>query len=48
MPVEPRQFEPPIPDRFQEIVLKLLEKRPEDRFLTAAQLLEELERVAKW
>jgi serine/threonine protein kinase len=48
VPVKPKQFQMSIPDRFQGIVLKLLEKRPEDRFQTAGQLLKELERVAKF
>jgi hypothetical protein len=29
------------------VVLKLLAKRPEDRYTTAAKLLEELERIGK-
>jgi serine/threonine protein kinase len=48
VPVKPKQFQMSIPDRFQGIVLKLLEKRPEDRFQTAAELLKELDRVAKF
>ncbi len=48
VPIKPKQFQMSIPDRFQGIVLKLLEKRPEDRFQTATQLLKELERVAKF
>jgi serine/threonine protein kinase len=47
VPAKPKQFQLSIPDRFQGIVLKLLEKRPEGRFQTATQLLKELERVAK-
>jgi serine/threonine protein kinase len=48
VPVKPKQFQMSIPDRFQGVVLKLLEKRPEDRFQTAGQLLKELDRVAKF
>ncbi|HTU19522.1 MAG TPA: FHA domain-containing serine/threonine-protein kinase [Gemmataceae bacterium] len=48
VPAKPQQFQMSIPDRFQGVVLKLLEKRPEDRYQTAGQLLKELERVAKF
>ncbi|HEY7315413.1 MAG TPA: FHA domain-containing serine/threonine-protein kinase [Gemmataceae bacterium] len=48
VPAKPKQFQMSIPDRFQGIVLKLLEKRPEDRFQTATDLLKELDRVAKF
>jgi serine/threonine protein kinase len=47
VPAKPKQFQMSIPDRFQAIVLKLLEKRPEDRFQSAKQLLKELQRIAK-
>jgi hypothetical protein len=36
------------PDLFQGTVLKLLSKRPEDRFQTAAELLEDLKRVGRF
>ncbi len=48
VPAKPKQFQMSIPDRFQGVVLKLLEKRPEDRFQTAAELRKELDRVAKF
>jgi serine/threonine protein kinase len=48
VPAKPKQFQMSIPDRFQGVVLKLLEKRPEDRFQTAIELRKELDRVAKF
>jgi serine/threonine-protein kinase len=47
-PVNPRKFQLSIPDMFEGVVLKMLAKRPEDRYQTAASLLSELERVAKY
>ena len=46
-PVPPRKFQMSIPGQCEGIVLKLLSKRPEDRYATATELLRELERVAK-
>jgi serine/threonine protein kinase len=46
-PVPPKKFQMSIPDQCQGIVLKLLNKRPEDRYETATDLLSDLERVAK-
>jgi serine/threonine protein kinase len=46
-PVPPRQFQMSIPDRFQGAVLRLMAKRPEDRFPTAKELLGELNRIGK-
>jgi serine/threonine protein kinase len=46
-PVPPRKFQMSIPGQCEGIVLKLLAKRPEERYQTAAELLQELERVAK-
>jgi hypothetical protein len=36
-----------IPEQCETIVLRLLNKRPEDRYLSAGDLLRDLERVAK-
>ncbi len=47
IPAKPKQFQPSIPDRFEAIVLKLIQRRLEDRFQSAAELLNELRRVAK-
>jgi serine/threonine protein kinase len=47
-PTKPKKFQLSIPDMFQDIVLKMLAKRPEDRFQTPKELLHDLERVAKF
>ena len=47
-PARPKTFQLSIPDQFQDIVLKCLSKRPEDRFQTPSELLRDLERVAKF
>jgi hypothetical protein len=47
-PVKPKKFQLSIPDLFEGVVLKMLAKRPEDRFQSAADLLKDLERVAKY
>lgn len=46
-PEPPRKYQMAIPDSCQSIVLKLLAKRPDDRFQTATALLDELQRAAK-
>jgi eukaryotic-like serine/threonine-protein kinase len=48
VPDKPKQFQMSIPDRFQAVVLKLLAKRPDERFQTAGELLKELERIGKF
>jgi serine/threonine protein kinase len=47
-PEKPKKFQMAIPDLFEGTVLKMLAKRPEDRHQTAADLLKDLERVAKY
>jgi serine/threonine protein kinase len=47
-PVKPKQFQLSVPDLFEGTVLKMLAKRPDDRFQTAKALASELERVAKF
>jgi serine/threonine protein kinase len=47
-PVKPKKYQLSIPDLFEGTVLRMLAKRPEDRFQTAAALLTDLERVAKF
>jgi serine/threonine protein kinase len=47
-PAKPKKYQLSIPDQFEGTVLKMLAKRPEDRFQTAGELLAELERVAKY
>ena len=47
-PELPKKFQLSIPDRFQDTVLTLLAKRPESRFQSARELLEDLSRLAKF
>jgi len=47
-PVKPKKFQMAIPDLFEGAVLKMLAKRPEDRYQSAGELLKDLERVAKY
>ena len=37
-PVSPRTLRPDLPEPFERVVLKLMEKRPEDRYRSAAEL----------
>ncbi len=46
--VVPKKFQMSIPDAFQSIVMRLLAKRPEDRYPSADEMLQELERVARF
>jgi len=45
-PIRPKEFQLSIADRFQDCVLQMLAKRPEDRFQKPADLLKELNRIA--
>jgi len=47
-PEKPKKYQLSIPDPFEDVVLRMLAKRPEDRYQTAADLLKELERVARF
>jgi serine/threonine-protein kinase len=47
-PVKPKKYQLAIPDLFEGTVLRMLAKRPEDRFASAGNLLADLERVAKF
>ncbi len=47
-PPQPKTFQLSIPDMFQDIVMHMLAKRPEDRYQTPAELLKDLRRVAKY
>jgi serine/threonine protein kinase len=47
-PVKPKQFQLSIADMFQDAVLKMLAKRPEDRYQTPTALLKDLERIGKY
>jgi serine/threonine protein kinase len=46
-PKPPKQYQPSIPDTLEALVLKMLAKKPEDRPQTPAELLAQLERLAK-
>ena len=45
-PQRPKEFQLSIDDMFEGIVLRMLAKRPEDRFQEPADLVTELERIA--
>jgi serine/threonine-protein kinase len=45
-PVRPKTYQPAIPDLFEAIVLKMLAKRPEERFQTPTELLNHLAQVS--
>jgi serine/threonine protein kinase len=47
-PERPQKYQMSVPNLFQETILKLLAKRPEDRYQTATELLHELERASKF
>jgi serine/threonine-protein kinase len=47
-PVRPKKYQLSISDLFEGVVLKLLAKRPEERYQRAADLLGQLERVVKY
>jgi serine/threonine protein kinase len=47
-PEKPRKFQMAIPDLFSGVVMKLLAKRPEDRFQSAKELLVDLDRVGRF
>jgi serine/threonine protein kinase len=46
-PVTPKKFQLAIADAVESATLKLLAKRPEDRYPSAAALLKEIERIGK-
>jgi predicted Ser/Thr protein kinase len=45
-PRAPRELDPNIPDHYQAVVLKCMQKRADDRYTTAGDLLADLERLA--
>jgi pSer/pThr/pTyr-binding forkhead associated (FHA) protein len=48
VPERPTKFQMSIPSQFEGVVMKLLAKRPEDRFASAHDLIKELERVGRF
>ena len=46
--VMPKKYQMSIPDAFQAVVMRMLAKRPEDRYPNADELLRDLERVARY
>jgi serine/threonine protein kinase len=47
-PVKPKKFQLSVPDLFEGAVLTMLAKKPEERYQTPAELIAELERIAKY
>ena len=47
VPPSPRDFNPSLPPSVESIILKLLEKRPEDRFQTGAEMVNTLRQALK-
>ncbi|MCH2180385.1 MAG: serine/threonine-protein kinase [Mariniblastus sp.] len=48
LPKSPKSFQLAVDDLFQDVVMKLLAKEPEDRFATPAELLKELLKIGKF
>jgi serine/threonine protein kinase len=46
-PERPTKFQLSIPGHFEDVVMRLLAKKPEDRYQSAVDLLKDLKRVAK-
>jgi pSer/pThr/pTyr-binding forkhead associated (FHA) protein len=46
-PEKPKRFQVFIPDRFEAAVMRMLAKRPEERFASATELRTELEEIAR-
>jgi serine/threonine protein kinase len=47
-PTPPRTFQIGIPSAFEGAIVKLLAKRPEDRYQSASELVKDLERIGKF
>jgi serine/threonine protein kinase len=47
-PEPPKKYNLAIPDLFQDAVLRLLEKRPDDRYQTASNFLRDVERIGRF
>jgi serine/threonine protein kinase len=46
-PARPREFQMTMPEAFEQAVLRMMARRPEDRYPTAAEVLVDLERVTR-
>jgi serine/threonine protein kinase len=44
-PVKPREYQLLLPEAFERVILKMMAKKPEDRYQTPKELLADLERV---
>ena len=47
-PVKIKQYQLPLNEMFQDLVMRMIEKRPEDRYQTPADLLRDLERIGRY
>ncbi len=47
-PVPPKEFQLSVPDMFQDVVLRMIAKRPEDRYQAPQDLLRDLTQVGKF
>jgi serine/threonine protein kinase len=47
-PIKPTKYQMSIPNMFEGFVMKLLAKRPEDRYQSATEMLKELKRIGKF
>ena len=47
-PAKPKEFQLAVDDMFEDTVLQMLAKRPEDRYATPSALLKDLERIANY
>jgi serine/threonine protein kinase len=47
-PVKPKEYQLAINDLFQDAVLKMIDKRPEDRYQTPMDLLNDLDRIGRY
>ncbi len=45
-PIPPKKYQLAIPDAFQDLVLKIMAKRPESRPQTLTEVVKDLERIA--
>ena len=47
-PVKIKQYQLSVNEMFQDLVMRMIEKRPEDRYQTPADLLRDLERIGRY